>query len=111
MATGLTDKAEIVALSQVDTLDADERKKKVASLKRAAGRAPLLLSAVTGEGVEAVLRALMAVVGEARARRSGVASGRDALAEIADDGAVAEKIPAHHRQDRLGAAGRPHERA
>ncbi len=64
---GLEDKVEIVALSQVDTLDADERKKKAASLKRAAGRAPLLLSAVTHEGVEAVLRALIAVVEEARA--------------------------------------------
>ncbi|MFC3207268.1 GTPase ObgE [Aquamicrobium soli] len=64
---GLEDKVEIVALSQVDTIDADERKKKAASLKRAAGRAPLLLSAVTHEGVETVLRALMAVVEEARA--------------------------------------------
>ncbi|CCV04728.1 GTP-binding protein with nucleoside triP hydrolase domain; DNA-binding GTPase involved in cell partioning; multicopy suppresssor of ftsJ(rrmJ) [Mesorhizobium metallidurans STM 2683] len=63
---GLTEKVEIVALSQVDILDADQRKKKVASLKRAAGRAPMLLSAVTGEGVEAVLRALMAIVAEAR---------------------------------------------
>ncbi|TIO72845.1 MAG: GTPase ObgE [Mesorhizobium sp.] len=63
---GLTDKVEIVALSQVDILDADARKKKAASLKRAAGRAPMLLSAVTGEGVEAVQRALMAVVAEAR---------------------------------------------
>ncbi|AZO65630.1 MULTISPECIES: GTPase ObgE [unclassified Mesorhizobium] len=63
---GLIEKVEIVALSQVDTLDADARKKKVASLKRAAGRAPMLLSAVTGEGVEAVLRALMTVVAEAR---------------------------------------------
>ena len=63
---GLADKVEIVALSQVDILDADQRKKKAASLKRAAGRAPLLLSAVTGEGVEAVQRALMAVVAEAR---------------------------------------------
>jgi GTP-binding protein len=62
----LTDKVEIVALSQVDILDADARKKKVASLKRAAGRAPLLVSAVTGEGVEAVLRALMVVVAESR---------------------------------------------
>ncbi len=63
---GLAEKAEIVALSKIDILDPDARKKKVASLKRAAGRAPLLLSAVTGEGVEAVLRALMAVVAEAR---------------------------------------------
>jgi GTP-binding protein len=59
---GLADKAEIVALSQVDTIDADARKKKAAALKRAAGRAPVLLSAVTGEGVEAVLRALIAEI-------------------------------------------------
>ena len=63
---GLTDKPEIVALSQADTLDPDARKKKVAALKRAAGRAPLVLSAVTGEGVEAALRALMAEVQGAR---------------------------------------------
>jgi GTP-binding protein len=64
---GLADKPEIVALSQVDTIDADERRKKLAALKRACGAAPHLLSAATGEGVEAVLRALMAVVEEARA--------------------------------------------
>jgi GTP-binding protein len=63
---GLADKPEIVALSQVDTLDAEQRKEKLAALKKAAGRAPLQLSAVTGEGVEAVLRALISVVEEAR---------------------------------------------
>ena len=70
---GLTDKIEIVALSQVDTLDPDERKKKVASLKRAAGRAPILLSAVTREGVEETLRSLMSVVEEARQASGDVA--------------------------------------
>ncbi|MER2535260.1 MAG: GTPase ObgE [Rhizobiaceae bacterium] len=59
---GLADKPEIVALSQVDTLDAEARKKKVQSLRRAAGRAPLLLSAVSGEGVETALRALMSEI-------------------------------------------------
>ena len=63
---GLAGKPEIVALSQVDTLDSATRKKKAAALKRAAGRAPILLSAVTGEGVEAVLRALMAQIEAAR---------------------------------------------
>ncbi|MFI0844482.1 GTPase ObgE [Mesorhizobium sp. IMUNJ 23232] len=63
---GLAEKPEIVALSQADTLDADTRKKKVAALKRAAGRAPLVLSSVTGEGVEAALRALMAEIEGAR---------------------------------------------
>ncbi len=64
---GLADKVEIVALSQVDTLDPDARKKKVASLKRAAGRAPILLSEATREGVEETLRALMGEVQASRA--------------------------------------------
>lgn len=59
---GLGEKTEIVALSQIDILDADERKKKAAALKRAAGRAPMLVSAVTGEGVQDVLRALMRII-------------------------------------------------
>ena len=63
---GLAEKPEIVALSQADTLDPDQRRKAVAALKRASGRAPMLLSAVTGEGVEATLRALISVVEEAR---------------------------------------------
>ena len=63
---GIADKPEILALSQVDTLDAEGRKKKVAALKRAAGRAPILLSAVSGEGVEATLRALAAEIRTAK---------------------------------------------
>ena len=63
---GLEDKHEIVALSQADTLDADARKKKLAALKRAAGRTPIALSAATGEGVEETLRALISVVEQAR---------------------------------------------
>jgi len=73
---GLADKPEIVALSQADTLDADTRKKKLASLKRAAGRAPLVLSAVSGEGVEEALRALIAVVEEARSAEAPVEDTR-----------------------------------
>jgi len=63
---GIADKPEILVLSQVDTLDADARKKKAAALKRAAGKAPLLLSAVSGEGVEAALRALAAEIRKAK---------------------------------------------
>ncbi len=63
---GLEEKPEIVALSQADLLDADTRKKKVASLKRACGQTPLVLSAATGDGVEAALRALMVHIEEAR---------------------------------------------
>jgi GTP-binding protein len=63
---GLTDKAEILALSQADLLDKDARKKQSAALKKAAGKTPLLLSAATGEGVQDVLRALFAALEEAR---------------------------------------------
>ena len=73
---GLAGKPEIVALSQADTLDADARKKKLASLRRAAGRPPILLSAVSGEGVEEALRALMTVVEEARAAEAPVEDTR-----------------------------------
>ena len=63
---GLTDKPEILALSQADLLDDDTRKKQSAALKKAAGKSPLLLSAATGEGVQDVLRALFAAVEKAR---------------------------------------------
>jgi GTPase len=70
---GLAEKPEIVALSQVDTLDPATRRRKVASLKKAAGRAPLLLSAVSGEGVETALRALMDEIGATRAEEAPAA--------------------------------------
>jgi len=63
---GLAEKPELVALSQIDTLDGEARKKKAAALKKAAGRAPLLLSAVSREGLDGALRALFAVISEAR---------------------------------------------
>jgi GTPase len=70
---GLAEKPEIVALSQVDTLDPATRRRKAASLKKAAGRAPLLLSAVSGEGVETALRALMDEIGATRAEEAPAA--------------------------------------
>ena len=63
---GLTGKAEIVALSQADLLDAEARAEKLAALGEACGRAPMLISAATGEGMEAVQRALMEIIEAAR---------------------------------------------
>jgi GTP-binding protein len=58
----LAEKPEIVALSKSDALTPDVRKKQLARLRRAAGRPPLVVSAVTGAGVPEVLRALLAAV-------------------------------------------------
>ncbi|MDX3928343.1 MAG: GTPase ObgE [Shinella sp.] len=59
---GLTDKPEIVALSQIDVLDEAELKKKAKALAKASGRTPLLLSAATGAGMTEALRALRAEI-------------------------------------------------
>lgn len=62
----LAEKPEIVALSKADALDPETRKEQLARLKRAAGRTPIVLSAASGEGVEAALRALLAEIDAAR---------------------------------------------
>jgi len=67
---GLADKPEIVALTKADALGADAIKQQAARLKRAAKKTPLVVSAVSGDGVEAVLRAVLKVIEQAR--RGGV---------------------------------------
>ena len=74
---GLTDKAEIVALSQVDLLDDEARAEKQAALAEACGRRPLLLSSATGEGVQDVLRALMKIIQDARAEEEDADAADD----------------------------------
>ncbi len=63
---GLAEKPEIVALSKADAPSADEIKRQLARLKRAAKKPPLVVSAVSGEGVAEVLRALLKVIEETR---------------------------------------------
>jgi GTPase len=63
----LADKPEIVALSKADALDPDTLKQQVQRLKRAAGRAPLVLSSASGQGVTEALRALQGVLDGQRA--------------------------------------------
>ena len=63
---GLADKPEIVALSKADALSADDIKQQLARLKRAAKKQPLVVSAVSGDGVAEVLRALYQVIEKAR---------------------------------------------
>jgi GTPase len=54
----LSTKPEIVALSKVDSVDADMLKVQYDRLRRAAKRPPMKLSAVTGDGVRDALEAL-----------------------------------------------------
>ncbi len=55
---GLGKKKEIVALSKIDAIDADTLDVKLASLKKAARKVPLAISAVSGKGMKDVLFAL-----------------------------------------------------
>ena len=75
---GLAEKPEIVALSKADALDPDTLKEQVARLKRAAKRAPLVLSSASGQGVQEALRALLAVIDAERTGTSAVATGQPA---------------------------------
>jgi len=63
---GLEDKVEIIALSKADAVTPDILKEQKARLKRAAKQEPMILSAASGQGVEAVLRALLAIIDDAK---------------------------------------------
>jgi GTP-binding protein len=65
-AHGLADKPEIVALNKADALTADEIKRQVTALRRVIKKNPLVMSAVSGDGVTEVLRALLKVIDSAR---------------------------------------------
>ena len=62
----LTDKHEIVALSKVDAVDAATLKSQALKLKRASGKAPMLVSSAANKGVVEALRALIDVIGAAK---------------------------------------------
>ena len=75
---GLSEKPEIVALSKIDTVDAETLKTQLARLKRAAKRTPLALSSATGQNVQEVLRALQKEIDAKRTvneRRAGQGRG------------------------------------
>ncbi len=65
-AATLTDKPEIVALSKCDAMTEEEIAAQVKALKKVAKRTPLVLSAHSKQGVPQALRALLAVIDEAR---------------------------------------------
>ena len=64
---GLSDKPEIVVLNKIDAIEPSEVKRRVAVLKRLSGAEVLPVSAVSGQGVEAVLYRIVGVLDEERA--------------------------------------------
>ena len=70
----LADKPEIVALNKVDALDAAEIARQVASVKAVTKTTPFVISAVSGHGVDEVLRALLQFVDRARQDTGAVRS-------------------------------------
>ncbi|MCC5963798.1 MAG: GTPase ObgE [Rhodobacteraceae bacterium] len=61
-------KPRIVALNKIDALDEEERAEKQAALQAASGREVHLISAVSGEGMQTVLRTLLARIDAAKPR-------------------------------------------
>jgi len=67
---GLADKREILALNKVDALTPELRKEKLKALKKAAKVTPMLVSGVSGEGVNEVLRAALAQIRAGRVQEA-----------------------------------------
>ena len=74
---GLGEKPELLALNKVDALDEAARNQQADALEAAAGVRPALVSAVSGEGVTALLRAAFARV-RAAAEAPKAAAATDA---------------------------------
>ncbi len=70
---GLSDKPEIVALSQVDILDDQAKAQKIKELEKASGQSVIAFSAVSHQGLDNTLRAVAKIIEASRsAEQDGV---------------------------------------
>ncbi|GAA5098881.1 GTPase ObgE [Bartonella acomydis] len=67
----LSDKTEIIALSQIDTLTIEERRAKQEVLQNVTGKSVMMFSAVSREGLENVLRAVAHIIETACGEEDG----------------------------------------
>jgi GTPase len=74
---GLADKSEVIALSRTDLIDDDRLTELKAELKEATGVTPLPVSAPLGEGVEALLDAVIQRVGTVNEAKEEAAAADD----------------------------------
>ena len=67
---GLDEKPEIVALNKVDAIPENELAKRRAALEKACGHKVHVISGVSGEGINTVLRAMAHQINQRRLRRA-----------------------------------------
>ena len=72
---GLSEKPEVVALSQIDILDEETKLIKQKQLEQISGKKIHLLSAVTHAGIEATLRSIAKIIEESRKEQAGKEAG------------------------------------
>jgi len=78
---GLAEKAEIVALNKCDALTDEVAAERAAMLAEAAGTKPLMLSGVTGDGVQDALRRLLTAIQKKRDADKAADAPESALQE------------------------------
>lgn len=82
---GVFARPQVVALSQVDRLDATERTRWVEALEAATGARVFPISSVTGEGLPEVVTALWTLVSQRRAAEAEAEAAADAEGDDAQD--------------------------
>ena len=72
---GLSEKPEIIALSQIDILDEEKKQEKQKQLEQISGKKVHLLSAVTHAGIETTLRLIARNIDESRKEKAAKEAG------------------------------------
>ena len=72
---GLSEKPEIIALSQIDILDRETKQEKQKQLEQISGKEVHLLSAVTHAGIETTLRSIARIIDESRKEKVAKEAG------------------------------------
>ncbi|MBH9981992.1 GTPase ObgE [Bartonella sp. B10834G6] len=72
---GLSEKPEIIALSQIDILDEEKKQEKQKQLEQISGKKVHLLSAVTHAGIETTLRSISRNIDESRKEKAAKEAG------------------------------------
>ena len=75
---GLAEKPEILALNKIDSIEKSALARKKMALEKASGVKVFLVSGVSGEGVEDVLRALVRAIAKVRAAARGEGETQEA---------------------------------